>query len=82
MEYWRLRRAMYSRNGWSLRGAAELNMMSPRVTYTPPEAAADPWPQIPDRIDDLGIPRALVTDLILRYLWLHGSGTLASLTRP
>ena len=39
----------------------------------------DCWPLIPDRAEDLGIPRALVTDLILRYLWLHGSGTLATL---
>jgi hypothetical protein len=36
-------------------------------------------PLIPDRIADLGIPRAMVADLILRYLWLHGSGTLAAL---
>ena len=44
-----------------------------------PVARQDPWPVIPDRIEDLGIPRSLVTDLILRYLWLHGSGTLATL---
>ena len=37
------------------------------------------WPVIPDRIEDLGIQRSLVADLILRYLWLHGSGTLAAL---
>jgi len=34
---------------------------------------------IPDRLQDLGIPRSMVTDLILRHLWLHGAGTLASL---
>ena len=39
----------------------------------------EPDPVIPDRVEDLGIPRAMVTDLILRYLWLHGSGTLAAL---
>jgi predicted ATPase with chaperone activity len=39
----------------------------------------DCWPTIPDRIEDLGIPRAVVNDLVLRYLWLHGSGTLAAL---
>ena len=44
-----------------------------------PVAEQDAWPVIPDRLDDLGIPRSLVTDLILRYLWLHGSGTLATL---
>jgi hypothetical protein len=36
-------------------------------------------PIIPDRLDDLGISRSLVTDLILRYLWLHGSATLSML---
>jgi hypothetical protein len=36
-------------------------------------------PVIPDRLDDLGIPRSLVTDLILRYLWLHGSASLSML---
>lgn len=36
-------------------------------------------PQTPDRLEDLGIRRALVSDLILRYLWLHGSATLAVL---
>jgi predicted ATPase with chaperone activity len=34
---------------------------------------------VPDRIEDLGIPPALVSDLILRYLWLHGSGSLQKL---
>ena len=36
-------------------------------------------PGIPDRAEDLGIPQAIVSDLILRFLWLHGSGTLAAL---
>jgi hypothetical protein len=31
---------------------------------------------IPDRLEDLGIPCAMVNDLVLRYLWLHGSGSL------
>ena len=34
---------------------------------------------MPDKIEDLGISRSVVSDLILRYLWLHGSGTLSSL---
>ncbi len=43
-------------------------------------AAAQPArPIIPDRVDDLGIPRSIVSDLILRYLWLHGSANLAAL---
>ena len=34
---------------------------------------------MPEKLDDLGVPRSLVTDLILRYLWLHGSATLGLL---
>src|SRR5690242_19919681 len=45
----------------------------------PQIARQDYWPAIPDRVEDLGIPRAVVSDLILRYLWLHGAGTLRSL---
>ena len=45
----------------------------------PQIARQECWPVIPDRLEDLGIPRAIVTDLILRYLWLHGSGTLGAL---
>src|SRR5205085_6347207 len=37
------------------------------------------WPLIPDRVEDLAVPRAVVNDLILRYLWLYGAGTLESL---
>ena len=44
-----------------------------------PITLPDSWPVIPDRVEDLDIPRSLVTDLILRYLWLHGAGTLATL---
>src|ERR1700722_18917743 len=48
-----------------------------------PQAALAPVPAtrpaVPDRIEDLGIQPSIVTDLILRYLWLHGSATLASL---
>ncbi|HWC97994.1 MAG TPA: hypothetical protein VG456_14640 [Candidatus Sulfopaludibacter sp.] len=36
-------------------------------------------PTIPDRMEDLGIPRSLVSDLVLRYLWLHGTGSLSNL---
>jgi predicted ATPase with chaperone activity len=38
-------------------------------------------PAIPDRLEDLGIAKATVTDLILRYAWLHGAGTLEALHR-
>ncbi len=47
---------------------------------TEAKAATTPSrPIIPDRVDDLGIPRAVVSDLILRYLWLHGSASLEAL---
>jgi hypothetical protein len=53
-------------------------IMTARNAATP-AARQDSWPVIPDRLQDLGIPRSMVTDLILRYLWLHGAGTLATL---
>jgi len=39
----------------------------------------DAWPPTPDRVEDLGIPRSLINDLVLRYVWLHGSSTLTAL---
>jgi hypothetical protein len=45
----------------------------------PTPVRPDAWPIIPDRIENLGIPRAMVMDLVLRYLWLHGAGTLRAL---
>jgi predicted ATPase with chaperone activity len=42
---------------------------------------AETRPRIPDRIEGLGIRPALVNDLVLRYLWHHGSATLASLNK-
>jgi len=53
--------------------------MSTAATAPPQVVRPEAWPIVPDRVDDLGVPRAVVTDLILRYLWLHGTGTLASL---
>ena len=55
------------------------NLVRTARTVVEPVTRQDTWPVIPDRVEDLGIPRSLVTDLILRYLWLHGSGTLATL---
>jgi predicted ATPase with chaperone activity len=51
----------------------------PLVYETPDSVAHDAHPIMPDRIEDLEIPRSLVADLILRYLWLHGSGSLTAL---
>lgn len=45
----------------------------------PQIARQDCWPLIADRVEDLGIPRSIVSDLVLRYLWLHGTGTLVAL---
>jgi predicted ATPase with chaperone activity len=53
--------------------------MSAAHVVTPNTLRQDCWPTIPDRLDDLGVPRSVVADLVLRYLWLHGSGTLALL---
>src|SRR2546425_2258957 len=50
----------------------------------PPPATAptqSSWPILPDKVEDLGIPRALVSDLLLRYLWMHGTATLGSLNQ-
>ena len=38
-------------------------------------------PEIPERLEDLGIAAATATDLALRYLWLHGTATLGALHR-
>src|ERR1039457_628519 len=46
---------------------------------TPPSLRQDCWTLIPGRLEGLGVPRSVVADLVLRYLWLHGSGTLALL---
>src|SRR4051812_2729185 len=48
-------------------------MTAPQIQ---PTLRQDCWPTIPDRLEDLGVPRSVVADLVLRYLWLHGSGTL------
>src|SRR3954454_2503100 len=51
----------------------------PLLADSPDVHSVDWRPRVPDRIEDLGIPRSVVADLILRYLWLHGSGTLTAL---
>src|SRR6516225_9427642 len=52
-------------------------MTAPQVA--PTIIRQDCWPLVADRIEDLGIPRSVVADLVLRYLWLHGSATLGRL---
>lgn len=39
------------------------------------------WPVVPDRIDDLGIPKTLVVDLALRHIRVQGSSSLRALSR-
>src|SRR5436305_683134 len=53
----------------------------PLLADSPDVHSVDWRPRIPDRIEDLGIPRSVVADLILRYLWLHGSGSLTALNQ-
>ena len=43
--------------------------------------AVAPHPPVPDTLEDLEISRSLAGDLFLRYLWLHGSASLAALHR-
>ncbi len=49
-----------------------------RIKEAPPRPAF--WPELPYRVEDLGIPRASVVDLILRRLYAVGTGTLDSLS--
>jgi predicted ATPase with chaperone activity len=49
------------------------------IVPQPPRTAARPV--IPDKLDDLGVPRSIIADLILRYVWLHGSASLAALNK-
>jgi hypothetical protein len=53
--------------------------MTPANSALADSVRPDSRPLIPDRIEDLGVRRALVSDLVLRFLWLHGSATLAAL---
>ncbi len=39
------------------------------------------WPAAPDRVESLGLPKALVADLALRHIRLQGSASLQSLSR-
>ena len=39
------------------------------------------FPNIPTRLEDLGIPQSLVTDLVVRRLSMEGTSTLGSLSR-
>ena len=71
--------AVYSRNGWQLLSPPRIELMPTALATATQTSPEDTRPVVPDRLEDLGISRSLVTDLILRYLWLHGSGTLGSL---
>ena len=53
--------------------------IAPPIPVAPASEEVRARPTIPDRLGELGIPRAMVSDLVLRYLWLHGTGTLALL---
>lgn len=55
--------------------------MTAPLGVAPQPARVGSRPIIPDKVDALGIPRSLVSDLILRYVWLHGSGSLAALNQ-
>jgi hypothetical protein len=39
------------------------------------------WPATPRSVDDLQLPRSVVSDLILRFLWHHGTASITLLQR-
>jgi hypothetical protein len=52
------------------------------MTSTVPLILDQPdWPAVPSSTDDLRVPHAVINDLILRSLWLHGSASLTSLQK-
>jgi hypothetical protein len=55
--------------------------MTAPLGIVPQSARTGARPIVPDKVDDLGIPRSMVSDLILRYVWLHGSASLAALNK-
>ncbi|HUI82274.1 MAG TPA: hypothetical protein VLY24_30335 [Bryobacteraceae bacterium] len=55
--------------------------MTAPAGIVPPTVKHTSRPALPDKVDDLGIPRSMVSDLILRYVWLHGSANLAALNK-
>jgi hypothetical protein len=55
--------------------------MTASAGIVPPTTRNPARPTMPDKVDDLGIPRSMVSDLILRYVWLHGSANLAALNK-
>src|SRR4051812_23121308 len=63
---------------WQVGSSADFPYIPCKMTapQVQPSVRQDCWPTIPERVEDLGIPRSVVVDLVLRYLWLHGSGTL------
>src|SRR5262249_51720439 len=50
------------------------------VPPPPPIPHVGFWPELPYKVEDLGIPRSSVVDLILRRLYAVGTGTLDSLS--
>jgi hypothetical protein len=46
----------------------------------PPPPHPGFWPELPYRVEDLGIPRSSVVDLILRRLYAVGTGSLETLS--
>ncbi len=51
------------------------------ISLTDRDDSRFPWPAVPRSVDDLHLPLAVINDLILRSLWLHGSVSLTSLQR-
>ncbi|MEO8658218.1 MAG: hypothetical protein ABI693_07095 [Bryobacteraceae bacterium] len=53
------------------------------MTSTVPLLADKPdWPAIPVTVDDLQLPETVISDLILRSIWLHGTATAYHIRTP
>ena len=60
-----------------------LNPLSERIKengQAPAQTRPGFWPEVPYKVEDLGIPRSSVIDLILRRLYAVGTGTLETLS--
>ena len=60
-----------------------LNALSERIKengQAPAQTRPGFWPELPYKVEELGIPRSSVIDLILRRLYAVGTGTLETLS--
>src|SRR5581483_6018663 len=63
-----------------LNHAPERKKENGHASPPPPPPRPGFWPEIPYKVEELGIPRSSVIDLILRRLYAVGTGSLATLS--